>query len=403
MSRFQRGGHVGAFAHNGDVVFHQRPGIVFIDLVLGRRGKGDITGNSPGTFARVVFTAPFFCVFRDTTAATGLEIDEIGELLFVAAFRVVDKAVGIGKGHHAAAQLYGFFDGVLRHVARTGHRADLAFEILSAVLQDFGREVDVAVSRGFGADQTASEGESLARDRPCEFVFDSLVLAEQVADLALAHADVPRRNVDILADVARQLGHERLAEAHDLVVALASRIEVGPALGAAHGEARQRVLQGLFEAEKLEDAERDRGVKAQSTLVGADGIVELHPCATIDANIAGVVLPADPEDDDSIGFGHALKNMRFLVLGVFFHEGQDGLGHFVDGLVKFFLSGVTAHKPGHKGVEVGLGGSVLGHDGCPFGPSSHMPLPRVRKLEVSLLGGGSWFRGSRHRTGRAMV
>jgi hypothetical protein len=47
---------------------------------------------------------------------------------------------------------------------------------------------------------------------------------------------------------------KRLAEAHDLAVALALGIEVRPALAGAHRQAGQAVLEGLLEREELEDA-----------------------------------------------------------------------------------------------------------------------------------------------------
>ena len=50
------------------------------------------------------------------------------------------------------------------------------------------------------------------------------------------------------ADVPVQLAHEALAEAHDLVVALALRVEVAAALAAAHRQRGQAVLEDLLEA-----------------------------------------------------------------------------------------------------------------------------------------------------------
>ncbi len=91
-------------------------------------------------------------------------------------------------------------------------------------------------------------------------------LAEEVADLPAADPDVPRRHVGGGADVAEQLGHEALAEAHDLVVGAALGIEVGPALAAADRLAGERVLERLLEAEELEGAEADGRVEAQTTL-----------------------------------------------------------------------------------------------------------------------------------------
>jgi hypothetical protein len=105
---------------------------------------------------------------------------------------------------------------------------------------------------------------------PVELVADALVLAEEEADLAAADADVTGRHVGVGADVAEELGHEALAEAHDLGVGLALGIEVGAALAAAHGQGGQGILEDLLEAEELEHAEVDGGVEAEAALVGPE-------------------------------------------------------------------------------------------------------------------------------------
>jgi hypothetical protein len=85
----------------------------------------------------------------------------------------------------------------------------------------FSRKVDRAVAGRLGADHRTAVFEALAGEHPGELVGDALVLAEHVADLAPADADVARGHVDVGTDVAIELGHERLAEAHDLALALA--------------------------------------------------------------------------------------------------------------------------------------------------------------------------------------
>ena len=59
------------------------------------------------------------------------------------------------------------------------------------------------------------------------------------------------------ADVTVQLGHEALAEGHDLPVALALGVEVAAALAAADGQAGQAVLEHLLKAQELEDGQVD--------------------------------------------------------------------------------------------------------------------------------------------------
>ena len=62
-----------------------------------------------------------------------------------------------------------------------------------------------------------------------------------------------------------------LAEAHNLSVGLALRVEVGAALAAAHGQRGKAVLEDLLEAQELDDAQVDGRMQAQAALVGSDG------------------------------------------------------------------------------------------------------------------------------------
>src|SRR5690606_20428439 len=128
-------------------------------------------------------------------------------------------------------------------------------------------------------------------------VSEALVLAEQIADLAPADADIAGRNVGIFAQMPMQLGHERLAEAHDLAVGAIARVEIGPALAAADRHAGQRIFEGLFEAEKLDDPDIHGGMKAQPALIGAERGIELHAEAAVDADLPLVVHPRHAEDD----------------------------------------------------------------------------------------------------------
>src|SRR3546814_18421990 len=57
-------------------------------------------------------------------------------------------------------------------------------------------------------------------------VGEALVLAEHIADLAPAHADVAGRDVGLIAQMALTFGHDGMAEAHDLPVLPVARIEI---------------------------------------------------------------------------------------------------------------------------------------------------------------------------------
>src|SRR5690606_18986910 len=113
----------------------------------------------------------------------------------------------------------------------------------------------------------AAPADALAGDRTGLVpVAEPAVLAEEVADLAAAHADVAGRHIRVLADVAGELGHERLAEAHHLGVRPAVRVEVAAALGPADTLPGERVLEDLLEAQELHDAEVHARVEAEPAL-----------------------------------------------------------------------------------------------------------------------------------------
>ncbi len=92
-------------------------------------------------------------------------------------------------------------------------------------------------------DQRAAEGQALAGEHAGGVVRQLLHHARHEADLTAADADVAGRHVGVGADVAIQLAHEGLAEAHHLARAAALGIEVRAALAAAHRQRGERVLE----------------------------------------------------------------------------------------------------------------------------------------------------------------
>ena len=185
------------------------------------------------------------------------------------------------------------------------------------MFEHLGNIVDRAEAGGLRPDQAAAVGEALAGQHAVFIrVPDALVLAEQIADLLAANAEIARRHVDVRTDVAVQLGHKRLTEAHDLVVAAAAGIEVGAALAAADGQARQAVLKRLLKGQKLHDRQVDGRMKPESALVRADRAVVLHAVAAVDMRQTGIVLPDDAEADHALRLHHALEQGGPLVFGV---------------------------------------------------------------------------------------
>lgn len=287
----------------------------------------------------------------DAPAAHVLQLHQVFPLLVGEPRLGIQGAFGIGQRDHLAAHFHDLARRVLGDVARAGDRHPLAVEAAATILEHFLGEVDAAEAGRLRADQAAAIAQALAGQHRGELVGQALVLAEQVADLTRADADVAGRHVQVGADVAVQLAHERLAETHHLGVALALRIEVGAALAAAHGQSGQGVLEDLLEGEELQHPEVDRGMEAQAALVGADGAAHLHPVATVDPYPALVVDPGYAEQDRPLGFDDAFDDAGFQVVRVGLEERPEGTQHLFHRLVEFGLIGIAPLQALEESVD----------------------------------------------------
>lgn len=148
--------------------------------------------------------------------------------------------------------------------------------------------VNNTISSGLGANKAATPVTALASEDSHKFIAQPLVRAEHEADFTSASSNVTRfrtrlsmrslrertrpltRHISVLSDVTGEFRHERDAEASYLVVRLPLWIEIGAALPAAHAETGESILEGLLEAEELEDGEVDGGVKTKAAFVRAE-------------------------------------------------------------------------------------------------------------------------------------
>ena len=261
----------------------------------------------------------------------------------------MDEAARVRRGHHLRPQLHQLLDRVERDVARAGDDGDLAAELRVARREHVPQEINRAVAGRLGAHLTAAEGEPLAGQHAGEPVRQPHVLAEEVADLARADADVTGRDVDVVADVAVQLAHHRLAEAHHLVVALPARVEVRASLRAPHRQSGQTVLQDLLEAEELQHATCHGRVEAEPAFVGPDRVRELHAPGAVGVDRAVVALPGNAERDDPVRLGQPLEDLQPLVFRVvLLDERDDRLGHFPHRLVELRFPRVATAQPLHE-------------------------------------------------------
>ena len=290
-------------------------------------------------------------VFGDAAAARVLEVHDPGELFRGNAVRIVDVPVGVGHGDGLGAKLVEFFNSVLGHVAGAGHQAYLALQVVVAGGKHVLGEVNAAVAGRFRTDQGTAPVEALAGENAGEFIADSLVLSEKVADFAAAYADVPGGNVRIRTDVALKLRHEALAEAHHFIVAFALGVEVGAALAAAHGKSGEGVFENLFKAQEFEDAQIHAGMEAEAALVRSDGAVEFHAVSAVHLDLPLVVDPRHAEQDGSFRFNDPFQNRVIFVLGIRGQDRFDRAEHFLNSLDEFFFVTVL----GSDQVEYALG------------------------------------------------
>lgn len=121
-----------------------------------------------------------------------------------------------------------------------------------------------------------------------------------------------------------------------------------------HAETSQSILEGLLEAEELEDGKVDGGVKTETALVGAEGRVILHATyerassydstrktdlnteAAVDLRLTAVVFPNDTELNNTLRDLDDLEGL--CVLRVFREERLQAFGKLVKCLWKALVS-----------------------------------------------------------------
>ncbi len=161
--------------------------------------------------------------------------------------------------------------------------------------------------------------------------------------------------------MAAQLRHERLAEAHDLAVAAALRVEVGAALAAAHRQGREGVLEHLLERQEL-------------------------PEPAVDVDLTAVVLPRHPEHDGALGLDDPVEDPGLDILGMTVQDRPHRVDHLPHGLVELVLARVPRNDAVEEVVDALAHGS-----GCSFvtrlpsGDRSEHDCDHVRQRGLAVL------------------
>ena len=350
LSSFGRTTHVRRFSYDGYAVSVEHLSIFFVHFVLRSARHSDVYLLLPRLLAsEELSVGELLSVVRDDVVTAGAEVEQRLELLGgVDTVWVVDVAVRTRDGDDLSTELRSLLSYTPSYVTEARDSYRLALEVDVVLLADVLYEVDSAEARRFGTQARATEGEALTGHRTRVLVSKALVLTVHIGDFATTYADVPCGYVGVRADVAPQLAHEALAESHDFAVALTLRREVGTALTTAHRQRGECILEGLFEAEELQDREVDRGMEADTTLVWADSVVELYAVADVHMDFTCIVDPRYTEGDDTVGLYEAFHNSCLFELGVlvvdFFYREKN----FLHSLEEFLFPRVLCLERGQN-------------------------------------------------------
>jgi len=343
------GTHVGTLSNelaaSGDEIL----GLLLGNLVLGGRWKGNIDLSDVGPWAgtwevcEAGLEGVLSIVELVEVLAVKLELGNQSNILLIESLLGIlcdESTLGVGQGDNLGLELDTLESGVLSDVTGTGDGDTLALEGLlstGSVLNHVGNVVDETVTSGLWADERSSPASTLTGDDTLPGVAVRLVGTEEVTDLASSNTDITSWDISEGTNVAREFSHEGVAEATDLVVGLALRIEVGTTLSSTHGETSQGILENLFETQELEDGKVDGRMEAETTLVWTESGVELHTVTTVDLELTLVVLPNNAELNDTLWDGDDWETdteiwLKFEELG-----GFEGRLELIVGLVEFRL------------------------------------------------------------------
>jgi len=138
-----------------------------------------------------------------------------------------------------------------------------------------------------------------------------------------------------------QLGHKRLAEAHDFVVGFPLWVEICPAFAAAHRQIGERVFKNLLKGEELEDAGVNGRVEAQPAFVRSESAIHLDAETAVDLNLAFIINPRDAELNHALRLDDAFEDFAVAILLVPLDSRFDRLENFGNRLKKLRLIRVT--------------------------------------------------------------
>lgn len=346
--------HVGTLGDELAAGSDERLGLLAGNLVLGSTGESnvDLANVAPGSGILNVLELGLGKTGRGVEGGQLLVLQlDVGDLLNLSGGETLSEVgdknkstLGVRHGDNVSTELNNLESGVLGNVSGTRDGNSLALEGLLArggVLNHLLDVVDKTETSGLGSDQGSTPGETLTGQDTLPSVLVLLVGTEEETNLSATNTDITSGDISISTNVSVELAHEGVAESSDLGVRLALGVKVGTTLTTTDVETSEGVLEDLLVSEELENGEVHGRVESETTLVRAQSRVELDSVATVDLQLALIILPDNSELDDSLRDGDDRDDL--LVLGVLLKQSGvvDRVVKLVVGLLEFGFLGVV--------------------------------------------------------------
>ena len=167
-------------------------------------------------------------------------------------------------------------------------------------------------------------------------------------------------------------------------------VEIGTSLSASDRKPRQRVLQNLLHAEKLQDRLIHRRVKAKASLIGTDCGIELYTVAEVDMIFPLIIGPGHPKAHNPLRLHKSLKEgipPVEILIGI--HNRSEGIQDPLCGLQKFRLIGMFFLEHLIDFIDIGHGSSSFF---SPVSPSFAYACDPALKALLPRSASGSGYR-----------
>ena len=104
-----------------------------------------------------------------------------------------------------------------------------------------------------------------------------------------------------------KLCHKALAECHDLSVRFSLRVKIGTAFTAADRKSGKRIFKYLFKSKEFNNAQVNRRMQTEASLIRADSTVELNTETCIYMYLSLIINPGNAEHNLSFRINQSFQ------------------------------------------------------------------------------------------------